>query len=98
MKAVRVCSGSGQVKGSARKYAYFIARLFEGHRREDGVWTYRATNNFVGPFRSQAKTEREGRELAEDEGATFVEGYGSLHGVEVPKPVVETQECRGILG
>lgn len=98
MKAVRVCSGSGQVKGKARNYPYFIARLFEGHRRSDGVWTYRATDTFVGPFRSKAKTEREGKELANGEDATFVEGYGSLHNVEVPAPVVAKQECRGILG
>lgn len=98
MKAVKVCSGSGLVRGSARKYPYFIARLFEGHRREDGVWIYQPAKTYVGPYRSQAKAEREGKELAAEEGAIFVEGYGSLNNMEVPQPVVKEQECRGVLG
>lgn len=98
MKAVKVCSGSSFVRGWARKYPYFIARLFEGHRREDGVWTYRPTKIYVGPYRSQAKAEREGRKLATEENAAFVEGYGSLSDTPVPQPVVEKQECRGVLG
>ena len=84
MNAVKVCCGSAHVKGTARKYPYYIAQVFEPQPRKDGIVTFRSTGRVVGPFRSQEKAEREGRALAEREHAEFVPGYGSLHGKPVP--------------
>lgn len=80
---VKVHSGSGHVRGNARRYRYYVASLFEpvpakGDKSgERYVW--RNTGQHVGPFTSLAKTEREARKWAEEIGATFEPGYGSLH-------------------
>lgn len=91
MNKVKVHNGNGYVRGNARKYAYFVAQVFEPlARKKDGVVTYRSTGKIVGPFRSAKKAEREGRQMADEIGADFVPGYGSLHGKVVEPVVPET--------
>jgi len=56
--------------------------------RKDGIETYRATGIVVGPFRSYHKAQREGRQLAAEHCAIFIDGYGSLHGTPVDRVVI----------
>lgn len=79
MLAVKVHCGSAHVKGTARKYSYFVASLFESFCSTAGKILWRNTGASTAAFRSMAKAEREGRALASQRGAIFVEGYGSLH-------------------
>ncbi len=92
MKAVRVHCGSAYVRGKARKYAYYIAQVFRPTQRKDGIITLRSTGIVVGPYRSFQKATREGRELAREHQAIFVDGYGSLHGKAV---LINNMELNG---
>lgn len=79
MLAVKVHSGSAHVRGKARNYPYFVASLFEAVTGAAGQQYWVNTGVCVGPFRSARKTADAGRRLAEERGAEFLNGFGSLH-------------------
>lgn len=81
--AVKVHCGSAHVRGIARRYPYYVASLFHVALTTDGRAIYRNSGECVGPFRSQEKAARLGKELAEQHEATFCPGYGSLHNAPV---------------
>lgn len=82
MKAIRVAGGNAY---AASSYGYPLCAVFEYTTcvLKSGEVSFGPGRLLAGPFRSRAKAERIGRQLASERGVEFREGYGSLRGKRV---------------
>lgn len=85
MFVVKVHSGSAHVASKARKYPYYIASLFDEYSTNDGKKLYYNVKINTPPRRSFKKASEEGKQLAKQYCAQFIDGYGSLHNQPVVK-------------
>lgn len=79
MQAIRLHGGGAHVKGKARCWTYHVASLFETRQLKSGKTVWINTGQYVGPFRSKVKTEREASDWAARLNCRLIKGYGSLH-------------------
>ena len=91
MHAVSIHSGSGHVRGNARKYPYVVASLFETYVTKDGRYIWRNAGVSTHPRRSMKVALKDARVLASEHNAILVSEYGSLH--NRPAPVLREIEC-----
>ena len=75
MLVVKMHSGSGKVRGTARSYPYVICSVF----KLDDSGRFKNTGKYTQPRRSMRLCEQDGRALAKSLDCKFIEGYGSLH-------------------
>jgi hypothetical protein len=62
----------GKVKGSASRWPYFQAALYETRARKDGVVTWRYLSHHATPRRSPQLAEADARTLATEHGIPFL--------------------------
>ena len=91
MLAVRVCDARSLVRGRARNYLYFVARLFFTSEHLDNT-SWLDTRLHTKPRRSLQLAEQEGRELAFRRGAFFLSGFGTLHKTPFSEDIMSTVE------
>jgi hypothetical protein len=62
----------GKVKGSASRWPYFQAALYETRARKDGVVTWRYVAHYGSARRSPQLAEHDARTLATENGIPFL--------------------------
>ena len=79
LRVVKVHCGSGYVRGSARKWRYYVASLFFSRKTKDDRLIWYNSGEVTHPRRSLVLAQEDGRKLARTYDAMYEPGYGSLH-------------------
>lgn len=83
MKVVKMHCGSAHVRGKAKNYKYLVCSLFESKTTKDNRLIWINTGISTQPRRGNLVCIEDGKELAEQKKAKFIDGYGSLHNKEI---------------